>query len=187
MKANLKAQQRIESKQRILNVASRLFKKNGYSATGIDQIMNEAGLTAGAFYAHFKSKQDLFEHCLEYSLQQSRTLLFQGTENLHGDELINQIMSRYVSSLHRDLVERGCILPSIAAEIHRESKKTNALIAKYLEAWVQMIADNLRGVDDASLRRQKAVHMVSAAVGSILLSRMTKGFTISDELLQAPT
>ncbi|MCC2679858.1 MAG: acrR, partial [Pseudobdellovibrio sp.] len=57
MKTNLKKEQKILSKERILNVASRLFKKNGFTATGIDQIMEEAGLTAGAFYAHFKSKK----------------------------------------------------------------------------------------------------------------------------------
>ena len=72
---NHKKQQKIESKERILNVASRLFKKNGYTATGIDQIMEEAGLTAGGFYAHFQSKTDLLEQTISHSLKKSRQLL----------------------------------------------------------------------------------------------------------------
>ena len=83
-----KSIQKLESKERILNVASRLFKKHGYAATGIDLIMAEAGLTAGGFYAHFKSKTDLLEQAIEHSLKHSRQLLTRDTEHLGGEEKI---------------------------------------------------------------------------------------------------
>ena len=92
-----KSLQKIESKERILNVASRLFKKHGYAATGIDQIMNEAGLTAGGFYAHFKSKTDLLEQSIEHSLNNSRQLLIRDTEHLTGNEKIKTIKYNLLS------------------------------------------------------------------------------------------
>jgi TetR/AcrR family transcriptional repressor of nem operon len=184
-KDNLKTAQKIQSKERILNVASRLFKKHGFAATGIDQIMDEAGLTAGAFYAHFKSKQDLFEQSLDHSMRYSRHLLLKDTENLSGEEKINIIMKKYVSFLHRDLVEKGCALPAIASELYRASKKNNHLVANYLAAWTQIITDNLPSEMSLSARRKKALAMISKAVGTILLSRLSGGTEISNELIDS--
>jgi TetR/AcrR family transcriptional repressor of nem operon len=184
-KDNLKTAQKIQSKERILNVASRLFKKHGFAATGIDQIMDEAGLTAGAFYAHFKSKQDLFEQSLDHSMRYSRHLLLKDTENLSGEEKINIIMKKYVSFLHRDLVEKGCALPAMASELYRASKKNNHLVANYLAAWTQIITDNLPSEMSLSARRKKALAMISKAVGTILLSRLSGGTEISNELIDS--
>jgi TetR/AcrR family transcriptional repressor of nem operon len=185
MKTNLKKEQKILSKERILNVASRLFKKNGFAATGIDQIMEEAGLTAGAFYAHFKSKKDLFEQSLEHSMKNSRKQLLKDTENLTGEEKIRTVMKKYVSFLHRDLVEKGCALPSLASELYRESKKNNQLVAKYLSSWVFMIEQNLPSSLNAKEKRKKALGLISQAVGAILLSRLSGGSEISDEIISS--
>lgn len=185
MKATLKTLQKIESKERILNVASRLFKKNGYTATGIDQIMEEAGLTAGAFYAHFKSKKDLFEQSMEHSMIYSRQLLLKGTENLKGEEKVKAIMKKYVSFLHRDLVEKGCALPALSSELYRASKKNNLLVAKYVSSWTVLIMDNLPTELSKPQRRKKALSLISQAVGAILLSRLSGGTEISDELVSS--
>lgn len=175
--------QKLESKERILNVASRLFKKHGYSATGIDQIMAEAGLTAGGFYAHFKSKTDLLENAIEHSLKNSRQLLTRDTDHLSGEEKIKTIMSRYISLLHRDLPEKGCMLPALASEIYRGTKKSNVLIGKYLNLWADFLAQNLPGAESAYEKKQKALNMISQAVGAVLLSRMVKESQLSDEII----
>jgi len=185
MKTNLKKEQKIISRERILNVASRLFKKNGFSATGIDQIMEEAGLTAGAFYAHFKSKKDLFEQSLEHTMKDSRRQLLSGTENLSGEERLKVVMKRYVSTLHRDMVEKGCALPSLASELYRASKKNNQIVSKYLANWVFMIEQSLPAALDAKAKRKKALALISQAVGAILLSRLSGGTEISDELINS--
>jgi TetR/AcrR family transcriptional repressor of nem operon len=185
MKPNLKREQKILSKERILNVASRLFKKNGYSATGIDQIMEEAGLTAGAFYAHFKSKKDLFEQSLEHSMKNSRRQLLKDTEGLRGEEKIRAVMKKYVSYLHRDLVEKGCALPALASELYRESKKNNQVVAKYLSGWVSMIEMNLPPSLGAEAKRKKAISLISQAVGAVLLSRLSGGTELSDEIISS--
>lgn len=213
---NLKTLQKNESKVRILNVASRLFKKNGYTATGIDQVMHEAGLTAGGFYAHFKSKTDLLEQVVEHSLKHSYQVLTKDIENLSSEEKIKLILNRYVSTLHRDLPEKGCILPALAAEIYQEknrggsrvnggqssgsncgakveTKKLNEIICQYLANWADLLAQHLpdeversEGADlNLSLKKQKALNLISQAVGAILLSRMVGETKLSDEIINS--
>ncbi|MGZ3726217.1 MAG: TetR/AcrR family transcriptional regulator [Pseudobdellovibrio sp.] len=181
----MKAQQKVISKQRIINVASRLFKTNGYSATGIDQIMQEAGLTAGGFYAHFRSKSHLLEQSLEHSLNKSRELLLKGTENLSGPEKNKVIMKKYVSLIHRDLVENGCVIPALGAEIYRVSKKNKKIVENYLSSWVDILVENMHSDETHSEKRKKAFLWISQSVGAILLSRVTNELSMSDEWIDS--
>lgn len=185
MKENLKKLQKIESRERILNVASRLFKKNGFTATGIDQIMEEAGLTAGAFYAHFKSKTDLLEQSVEHSFKFSRNLMMKDTEHMSGEEKIRTIMNRYISTLHRDLPEKGCMIPALASEIYRGSDKASEMIGKFLNKWAQLMMIHIEGDFTPAEKKQKALNIISQAVGAILLSRMVKNTELSDEIINS--
>lgn len=182
---NLKKIQRLESKARILNVASRLFKKNGYSATGIDQIMDEAGLTAGGFYAHFRSKTDLLEQTIEHSMKHSRQLLTRGLEQLSSAEKNKVIMDRYVSISHRDLPEKGCILPALASEIYRGTKKSAEILNKYVNQWADFLAHNMAEKISEAEKKEKALCMISQAVGAVLLSRMVKEYNLSKEIIDS--
>lgn len=182
---NLKKLQKTESKERILNVASRLFKKNGFSATGIDQIMEEAGLTSGGFYAHFESKTDLLEQTIEHSLKHSYQILTKDIEHLSSDEKIKIIMNRYVSILHRDLPEKGCIIPSLASEIYRGTKKSNGIIGNYLNKWAIFLAQYLPEASTEAEKKEKALNMISQAVGAVLLSRMVKETKLSEEIINS--
>ncbi len=185
MKKSLKTIQKEQSKVRILNVASRLFKKQGFNATGIDQLMAEAGLTAGAFYAHFKSKEDLFEKSLEHALSASRILLFKETEHLHGPQKTEAVLKRYCSVGHRDLPDRGCVLPALASEIYRGTTRTNKIVATYIEKWAKAICENLDESMNDSEKRQLALQLISRSVGAVLLSRIVNETELSEQILLA--
>src|SRR5690349_5483742 len=121
---NQKEIQKAQSKEKILSAASKLFCTQGFHATGVDQLMEKAGLTAGAFYAHFKSKKALLKESLQFAIRQNRSVLLHGTEGLKGRKLVETILQRYVSAVHRDHPEAGCPLPAVGAELHRHSKET---------------------------------------------------------------
>ncbi len=183
MKKNIKKIQKEDSKERILTVSARLFRTQGFAATGIDQIMKQAGLTAGAFYAHFKSKEDLFEKTLQHALAQSKLLLTKETENLTGEEKINAILKKYCSKAHRDFPEKGCVLPALAAEIYRGTKNSSVIVQDYIERWMQLIMDNLANELADEVKKEKALQMISSAVGAVLLSRILIKNSLSDRLL----
>jgi TetR/AcrR family transcriptional repressor of nem operon len=179
---SVKTRQKEESRQKILKAASQLFREQGYEATGVDELMEKAGLTAGAFYAHFKSKKELLREAVRFGLEKNRGHLLQGTENMRGLELVEAVLARYVSEIHRDNPRAGCPLPAIGAEIHRSATETQELISAYLEEWIRIFDSALKG--EASARRADALRLISQAVGAILLSRMTET-SLSKEILRA--
>src|SRR5271167_3122452 len=109
------ADRKQQTSQRILESASSLFRKNGYEATGIDAIMEYAGLTAGAFYAHFRSKEDLLAHSLESAFGESGAQWSRRLENLEGRDWIRKFTSAYLSKAHRDNPDQGCPMPALAS------------------------------------------------------------------------
>ncbi len=185
IKKTQKSLQKEESKRRILNVASRLFRKQGFKATGVDQLMNEAGLTAGAFYAHFDSKEDLFAQCLELALEQSKILLQKDTEHLTGEAKTKAIIGRYCSDAHRDFPDRGCVLPALASEIHQVSTRSNEVIALYIDRWAALIREHLPNELSPEQKSTLALQLISRSVGAILLSRVTRDHSMSEDILRA--
>ena len=164
-----------------------LFRKNGYKATGIDQVMSEAELTAGAFYAHFKSKEDLLKHVLIYSVTDTRKKLVGGIENKPPREKLSLILGRYCSKIHRDQPELGCVLPSIASELHRTDAEIGPLVAEYVEKWIGLTSELLNEItpQEAAQARVKAVNLISQSVGAVLLSRVLGQTDLSDEVLKS--
>ncbi len=174
---SLREQQKVESRKRILQSAARLFRKHGFAATGIDAVMEGAGLTAGAFYAHFKSKNDLLGASMQESFGQAWETLTRGVSG-SPKEMRHQILARYLSTAHRDQPEKGCPLVGIAAELGRNAKHT----AKYTTQYLERLVGRLEGV---GLSRQQALAEISKAVGALLLSRLVAGEGLSDEVLKA--
>jgi TetR/AcrR family transcriptional repressor of nem operon len=174
---NRRTAQKAETRRRILAAASRLFRSQGFAATGVDAVMAEAGLTAGGFYSHFKSKNDLLGECLKAAFEDSRGRL---TKGLEGDpkRKARGMLARYLSTQHRDEAESGCPLVGIAAELGRHAKHTSKVTAAYLTRLISSL-------EELGYPRRAAIAAVSSAVGALLLARLVRGESISDEILSA--
>lgn len=181
MRKTMRTIQKEESHKKIIEAAGKLFREKGYTATGVDEVMSNAGLTAGAFYSHFESKADLLEETLKTMLEKSRQLLLGGLENLKGEEFLREMFSRYVSEGHRDQPAKGCPLPSLAGDLYRQSETAQELVSEHLQSLVGAMIPHLpkKTAND----RQLALRMMSQAVGAVLLSRMVKGTELSQEII----
>src|SRR5204862_4383924 len=102
--------------QRILDTAARLFRKRGYAATGVDAVMNSAGLTTGGFYAHFRSKQALFAEALELAFQRSRDHWRSRLQGREGPAWVRGPFTSSLSRGHRARAGHGCRRPAPGAE-----------------------------------------------------------------------
>lgn len=171
-----------ESREKILKAAASLFRKNGFSLTGIDALMEKAGLTAGAFYAHFDSKEQLLEEALKYALDQSFAFLTAGLADLTPEQRTKALLKIYLSPEHRDLPQKGCPIASLAAELGRQNDRIRKIVADYIERLTGFVAEGLPRIP-AERRRAEALSLLTGAVGALLLSRMTKGFSLSEELI----
>src|SRR5215213_6088222 len=108
------------SRRRILEVATEHFRSDGIAASGLSGIMNDVGLTNGAFYPHFQSKAELVRECVAEALEdQSRRL--QEVLTVSG---IEAVLAAYLSPEHRDHPETGCVSAALLPELARQPPET---------------------------------------------------------------
>jgi TetR/AcrR family transcriptional repressor of nem operon len=167
------------TRQRIIEVASRQFREHGVAAVGLAGIMAEAGLTNGAFYAHFDSKENLVREVLSSAGFHNKL----SKAEARGAGLEGAIRD-YLSPSHRDDPGRGCPTSALVAEMVRHSRTTRDVFTGKVAGVIELIAGGLR-VDTAAGRRRKAVAIYGLMVGTLQLARAVNDSKLSDEILQS--
>lgn len=169
-----------ESRASIIREASRLFRLHGYEGTGLDQVMRAAGLTVGTFYAHFRSKAELFRAVLEQGNHTSyERLMPPSAREARGERWLSLFLCHYLSEKHRDSVESGCFFPSLAPDVSRMDADAKRAFEVTLKEMVQKkSAETGPGV----ARKDAEDHLLAAfcmGVGAVALSRAmaSKGFS----------
>jgi len=168
----------------ILDVAARRFRERGYRASGVDDVMGAAGLTAGGFYSHFESKSALLSETLRLSLASGRQRLFSGLEGLEGVEWLRAVVGRYLSRSHRDEPGTGCPLPALAGEVAREGELPRKALEEYLEGLVTEIALRTPAAPGIG-PEDRVLATVALLSGALALSRAVKDRELSDRILSA--
>ena len=140
--------QKERSRRAILDAAGRRFRRHGYLGAGIDGVMAEAGLTAGAFYRHFASKEELLREVLRDALHEPPPQREQGLEALAGAQWVAGLIGNYLSQGHLEAVEMGCPLPALTPELARSNDAARAAFAEGLEVWKRQLAARLREDDE---------------------------------------
>src|ERR1700754_5175376 len=108
-----------ENRERILDVASRLFREKGLDGIGVADLMKGAGLTHGGFYGHFKSKDDLAAQAAKRALSHSNATWTEIIETSKGDPFV-QVVKGYLSEGHRDRLGNGCAFAALGADAARQ-------------------------------------------------------------------
>ena len=168
------------TRQHIIDVASRQFREGGVAAVGIAGIMSDAGLTNGAFYVHFESKEDLVRAVFTDALER-RDRGLRG--NLERNESLKQSLRDYLSERHRDHAGSGCPTAAMVAEIARHPEETQEVFTGSVERIVVLIAGRLRNGSVAE-RRRKAMAIYGMMVGSLQMARAVNDKKLSGEILE---
>ena len=168
------------TRQHIVDVASRQFREGGVAAVGIAGIMSAAGLTNGAFYAHFDSKEDLVRAVLVDSLGQRERGL---RANLEGKAGLKESIRDYLSARHRNNAGLGCAIAALVTEIARHPAQTQQIFTGNVERIISLIAGHLRD-GTSTQRRRKAMAIYSMMVGSLQMARAVNDPKLSDEMLE---
>ena len=175
---------KLETHARIVKKASVRLREKGAHGIGVADLMKEAGLTHGGFYAHFDSREALvieaFTHAMDRSTEHWRKL----AEQTPPEKRLAMIVNTYLTPLHRDDLGRGCAVPALGAEIARESPKTRRVFAGRLEQMIEMLAAQIPGVPRKAARKQ-AVAAIATMMGTLVLARVAGSGDFSDEILGA--
>jgi TetR/AcrR family transcriptional regulator, transcriptional repressor for nem operon len=174
--------QKRRTRERILGAAAALFRRHGYSATGVDAVMASADLTAGAFYSHFGSKQVLLTKALDTAFRQSRRDWQNQLKGLRGGPWVRKFAAFYLSEGHRDAADLGCPMPALTPEISRSGEASRAVFEQHLRDLVDTVAQH---VDSTAPDRGHAISAIALSVGGLMLARAVKDRGFSDEILSA--
>ena len=176
-------QEAAENRRRILDAAAQLFRENGIDATGVDAITDAAGLTHGAFYSRFESKEQVFAEALLLALDESRELWARYANGPDKRRALEKIIDGYLSPRHRNAFGKGCAVAALAADVSRQPKKVRAAFTKRLEEGLAVLAE-LVPERTASRRRDVAIRIYSAMLGALILSRAVDDDSLSRRMLE---
>ncbi|MBB5046294.1 TetR/AcrR family transcriptional repressor of nem operon [Rhodopseudomonas rhenobacensis] len=173
-----------ETHARIVKKASVRLREKGAHGIGVADLMKEAGLTHGGFYAHFDSREALLVEAFGYAIDRSNARWRKLAAELPPQQRLAAIVESYLTASHRDDPGRGCAVPALGAEIARESPKTRKAFAAKLEEMIEMVAEQI--VDaPPKLARKQAIAAMATMMGALLLSRIAGHGEMSDEILSA--
>ena len=175
---------KVETHTRIVKKASARLREKGAHGIGVADLMKDAGLTHGGFYAHFDSREALVIEAFAYAMDRSTERWRKLAETIPPEKRMATIVETYLTPLHRDDPGHGCAITALGAEIARESPKTRKAFAAKLEQMVDMIADQIPDVPRKAARKQ-ALATLSTMVGTLVLSRIAGSGELSDDILGA--
>ena len=165
-----------ETRKKLIGSARAIAKRGGFGTTGVDELMASIGLTGGAFYGHFPSKEALFAELVEQEISNSAEMLA-GDESSPPDHVAKRLRS-YLSSAHALHPETGCVLPTLGPEIARAAPEVRATVEQGLKrlqkSWSARIGD-----PDA------AWALIAQCVGALVLSRAVESERTRKEILAA--
>jgi len=172
-----------ETHARIVKKASVRLRERGAHGIGVADLMKEAGLTHGGFYAHFDSREALVIEAFDYAMDRAISRWRQQSELVAPDERLAAIVNAYLSPQHRDNPGHGCAIPALGAEIAREAPKTRRAFAAKLDQMIDMLTEQCPGAPGGA--RKTAMTMLATMMGTIVMARVAGSGELSDELLAA--
>lgn len=172
-----------KSRERILEVAAKLFRERGFDGIGVADLMKSAGLTHGGFYGHFASKEDLIAQACERALEGSRDALQQLADC--GDEnALFAAASAYLSPLHRDQPGEGCVLAALGSEAARRGSPVRSAFTAGVRSAIDLLTRLVKGKSKQA-RQERALTVYASMVGALVLARAVDDPELSDELLRS--
>ena len=171
-----------ETHDRIVRKASIRLREKGAHGIGVADLMKEAGLTHGGFYAHFDSREALVIEAFNYAMDRATERWRKMAEETPPEKRLATIVESYLTTIHRDDPGRGCAVPTLGPEMARESPKTRKAFAAKLEEMIEMMADQVPELPRKAARAQ-AIAALSTMAGAIVLSRVAGSGEFSEEIL----
>ena len=171
------------TRDHILETAARRFRKDGIAASGLAGVMSEAGLTNGAFYAHFSSKSEMVEKCLERATDEQWN---QFEKEIASGHLLD-IIHAYLSEEHRDHAGSGCPAAALLPEISRQARPTRRVYTESVKRLLNAVEKQLPNMPKGPNAREIAIGTLGLLIGTLQIARAVDDPTLSKSILAAGT
>jgi AcrR family transcriptional regulator len=170
MSSSAKTSKREQSHHRIVEAASRAVRRHGYAGVGVAEVMKEAGLTHGGFYAHFDSRDALLVEAIEHAGAISSAVLDEriAARAVEIGNPLQALIELYLSDEHLAHPEHGCVVGALAGEMPRQEVAVRVASAQRVDRLVRRVAAALPEGADPGL----AAVLAGALVGNLQLARV---------------
>lgn len=171
--------------ERIVSTAARIIRRSGYDGVGVADIMKEAGLTHGGFYAHFPSKTALLAEAADHACDEGVGHLHQLIEAVPAEDALDTIIDFYLSDAHVATQEHGCPLAALASEVPRQEPEIRRAATRNIKEMLKVIEGHVPGEKKERRRREKAMAALGSLVGTLILARAVEDEELSASLRDA--
>jgi TetR/AcrR family transcriptional regulator, transcriptional repressor for nem operon len=170
-----------ETRAKVLKAAAHAVRAKGPDGVAVGEVMAEAGLTHGGFYAHFANKEALIVAAIEEAFDESRRRFAALTEGLGPQAAMAAFVDAYVSTAHRQSRARGCPVTALASELPRQPEAVRAAFDAGLRSMIARIA---RWLPETEVDREGlAASLMAEMAGAVTLSRAMADDDLADQLL----
>lgn len=168
--------------ERIVDVASRAIRRSGYDGTSVVDIMKEAGLTHGGFYAHFDSREAMLAEAADRAGADAVAASARIAAAAPPEQALQRMMYSYLSKEHLDSIESGCAIAALGSEMPRQAPEVRRASTLRIKEMIDVVARHLPEWGQPSAH-EEALFIVSAMAGTLLLARAVDDPKLSDALL----
>ena len=155
---------------RIVETAARAIRRSGYNGTGVAEIMKEAGLTHGGFYAHFESREGMLAEAADRAGADGMALLARVAAEAPPRQALEALLRAYLSTEHVDAVETGCAVAALGSEMPRQAPKVRRAATRRIKEMIDMVARHSPEWGQAGAH-ERALVTVATALGALVIAR----------------
>jgi TetR/AcrR family transcriptional regulator, transcriptional repressor for nem operon len=173
-----------ETHDRIVRTAATAIRKHGFHGVSVADIMEEAGLTHGGFYAHFDSRDAMLAEALDAGANESLDRLGKAADAAKPDDALEATIDAYLSDRHVEHAEHGCTLAGLGSETTRQSAAVRRVATRRTREMADLIERQMTGWGKAS-RHEDALAVMSTMVGALMIARAVDDPQLSKEIRAA--
>lgn len=183
-KLNARTAAKEASHERIVSVAARAIRRSGYDGTGVADIMKEAGLTHGAFYAHFPSREAMLAEAATRACAESAALTAGVAASVPAGQALATMLHAYLSPEHLAQIEMGCPLAALGSETPRQTPEVRRVTTRHIKEMIDAIARQSPDWGQPAAHERALVTMATM-VGTLMLARAVDEPALATSLREA--
>src|SRR2546421_936686 len=169
---------------RIVDSAARAIRRSGYGGTGVVDIMKDAGLTHGGFYAHFASREAMLAEAADRAGTEGMAVLTRIADAAPPQQALQALVQAYLSTEHLENAETGCAVAALCSEMPRQAPEVRHVATRRIKEMIDLVARQSPdwGQPDS---HERALVTVATMVGALQLARAVDDPRLSDALREA--
>jgi TetR/AcrR family transcriptional regulator, transcriptional repressor for nem operon len=170
--------------ERIVEAAARAIRRSGYGGTGVADIMKDAGLTHGGFYAHFDSREAMLAEAADRAGADTVATMERVAAAAPPEQALQAIIRTYLSKAHVEAVETGCAVAALGSEMPRQAPQVRRAATRRIKEMIDLVARQSADWGQPGAH-ERALVTVATAVGALVLARAVNDPKLSDALREA--